>query len=121
MGLEFRMDCSPLHQLLAKYFSIFPPLIPGQRFGWRQRVYVAHFSKPLSRAVLAEMQNDFGEQINETSTHKFRSEGKDVNTVFLHTHYIMERHREMLLESYLVHRADANGDGGLDMEERQVM
>jgi hypothetical protein len=33
----------------------------------------------------------------------------------------MERHREMLLESYIVHRADADGDGGLDMEERQVL
>jgi len=36
-------------------------------------------------------------------------------------HYIMERHREILLESYLVHRSDANGDGVLDMEERQVL
>ena len=33
----------------------------------------------------------------------------------------MERHREILLESYLVHRSDANGDGVLDMEERRVL
>lgn len=33
----------------------------------------------------------------------------------------MERHRELLLESYLVHRSDANGDGFLDIEERQVL
>ena len=33
----------------------------------------------------------------------------------------MERHREILLESYLVHRADVNGDGVLDLEERQVL
>ena len=39
----------------------------------------------------------------------------------MHSHYIMERHREVLLESYLVHRADANGDGGLDIEERHVV
>ena len=36
-------------------------------------------------------------------------------------HYIMERHREILLESYLVYRSDANGDGVLDVEERQVL
>lgn len=36
-------------------------------------------------------------------------------------HYLMERHREVLLESYLVHRADINGDGVLDLEERQVV
>jgi hypothetical protein len=36
-------------------------------------------------------------------------------------HYLMERHREILLESYLVHRSDVNGDGVLDIEERQVL
>jgi hypothetical protein len=36
-------------------------------------------------------------------------------------HYLLERHREVLLESYLVHRGDINGDGILDFEERQVI
>src|SRR5580704_11233744 len=83
-------------------------LIIGRRFGFRSRAYVAHFSKPLSRTILAELEENFGEEMTETSKHKFRSEGKDVNTIFLHTHYVMERHREVLLESYLLHRSDAN-------------
>src|SRR5271170_4888606 len=93
----------------------------GKRFGWRRRLYVAHHGKALSRTVLKEIRDTFPTEIHETSTHHFRSEGKDVNSIFLHTHYIMERHRELLLESLLVHRSDANGDGVLDMEERQVL
>jgi len=82
---------------------------------------VAHFGKPLSRTILKEVENDFRSAVLETSKHRFRSEGKEVNTIFLHTHYVLERHREVLLESVLVHRADANGDGALDMEERRVL
>jgi len=67
------------------------------------------------------MEADFRDAFNETSTHHFRSEGKDVNSIFMHMHYIVERHREVLLEAYLVHRADANGDGTLDFEERQAV
>jgi Stealth protein CR3, conserved region 3 len=91
----------------------------GQRFGSRRRVYVAHFSKPLSRSILRELESDFGDAMLETSKHRFRNEGKDVNTIFLHTHYIIERHRETLLEAYLMHRADIDGDGNLDQHERQ--
>jgi len=67
------------------------------------------------------MEADFRDAFNETSTHHFRSEGRDINSIFAHMHYIIERHREVLLEAYLVHRADANGDGALDFEERQVV
>lgn len=96
-------------------------MILGKRFGWRRRSYIAHHGKTLSRKILQEMQQEFTKEIHETSTHRFRSEGKDVNTLFMHLHYIVERHREVLLESYLVHRSDANGDGLLDIEERQVL
>lgn len=67
------------------------------------------------------MEKEFNSDIVETSKHRFRSEGKEVNTIFLHAHYLMERHREILLESFLVHRSDANSDGALDMEERRVI
>jgi len=87
----------------------------------RRRVYVAHFSKPLSRTILNEIQEEYGEYLTETAQHRFRNEGKDISTIFLHHHWVMERHREVLLESYLVHRSDANGDGNLDVEERRVM
>jgi len=93
----------------------------GQRFGFRRRSYIAHHGKVLSRNILREIAQDFPSQLNETSSHRFRAEGRDINTIFLQTHYIIERHRETLLESLLLHRADANGDGKLDMEERQVL
>lgn len=109
------------HSNFLLSISLETALTTGERFGWRRRTYVAHFAKPLSRTVLKELQGDFGDQLTETAKHHFRSEGKDVNTIFLHTHYVMERHREVLLESYLVHRADANGDGKLDAMERKVI
>jgi hypothetical protein len=95
--------------------------MPGKRFGWRRRSYLAHHGKALSRTILRELRNEFSEEFNTTSAHRFRSEGKEINTIFLHMHYLMERHREVLLESYLVHRSDINGDGVLDFEERQVI
>src|SRR5579859_1818905 len=121
MGLEFRVDCLTILQPPSEYFPSFAALISGERFGSRRRVYVAHFGKPLSRTILREVEKEFNSDIVETSKHRFRSEGKEVNTIFLHAHYLMERHRETLLESFLVHQSDANSDGALDMEERRVL
>src|SRR5436305_12280119 len=121
MGLEFRVDCLTILQPSSEYFPSLAALISGERFGNRRRVYVAHFGKPLSRTMLKEVEKEFNSDIIETSKHRFRSEGKEVNTIFLHTHYLMEGHREILLESFLVHRSDANSDGALDMEERRVL
>jgi hypothetical protein len=95
-------------------------LITGQRFGVRRRVYVAHFARPLSRTILKEVESDFPTETHETSTHRFRNEGKEINTLFLHSHYLMERHRETLLQS-IMHRADMNADGALDFEERKAL
>ena len=115
------MDCLTILQPPSEYFPSFAALISGERFGSRRRVYVAHFGKPLSRTILREVEKEFNSDIVETSKHRFRSEGKEVNTIFLHAHYLMERHRETLLESFLVHQSDANSDGALDMEERRVL
>jgi hypothetical protein len=114
------MDCPSLLKLPPKYSPSNHTLTPGQRFGVRRRVYVAHFAKPLSRTILKELEYEFPTETHETSTHRFRSEGKDINTVFLHSHYLMERHRETLIQSIL-HRTDINADGALDYEERKVL
>jgi hypothetical protein len=82
---------------------------------------VAHHGKALSRTILREIEAEWRDAVNETAAHHFRSEGRDVNSLFMHEHYIIERHREVLLEAYLVHRGDADGDGALDFEERQVI
>ena len=120
--MEFRVACSSLFQLATQYHLTTPTvLIIGQRFGWRRRSYIAHHGKALSRTILNEVRRDFQQQFDETSSHRFRAEGKDINAIFLHAHYLMERHREVLLESYIVHRGDANGDGALDIEERRVI
>ena len=115
------MDLSAILQPPSKYPHLHTILIIGERFGSRRRSYIAHHSKVLSRTILRELAQEFRSQLNETSSHRFRAEGRDVNTIFLHTHYIIERHREILLESLLLYRSDANGDGKLDMEERQVL
>jgi hypothetical protein len=96
-------------------------LMSGKRFGFRRRNYLAHHGKALLSSILRELAQEFPDQLNETSSHRFRAESRDVNTIFLHNHYIIERHRELLLESFLVHRFDANRDGQLDIEEREAL
>src|SRR5947207_12979314 len=115
------MDGSSILQLSPEFAPRLSILTSSKRIASRPRPHIAHHGKPISRPVLQDIEKEFPGEVNETSTHRFRSEGKDINTIFVHMHYIMERHREVLLESYLVHRSDANGDGVLDMEERQIL
>lgn len=115
------MDSPSVLKFSAEYYPLLTILTSGKRFGWRRRPYLAHHGKSLSRPVLEDIAKEFPNEVSETSEHRFRSEGRDINTIFLHMHYIMERHREILLESYIVHRSDANGDGVLDVEELEVL
>lgn len=115
------MDGPSILKFSAEYSPSLTILTSGKRFGGRRRPYLAHHGKSISRPVLEDIAKEFPNEVTETSKHRFRSEGRDVNTIFLHMHYIMERHREILLESYIVHRSDANGDGILDVEECQVL
>ena len=90
--------------------------ILSQRFGHRERAYLSHFSRSLSRYALTEAQATFARATLDTARMRFRGEGLETNTGFLHHHYIVERNREILIHAILA-RADIDRDGKLDFAE----
>ncbi|KAF9917333.1 Xanthine phosphoribosyltransferase 1 [Lobosporangium transversale] len=93
----------------------------SQRFGQRYRAYLAHIPHVLSVSILNEIHAEWPEELDRTSSHRFRGEGeaRDVQSSFLMAHYVMEKLRETQLESYWFHRLDENKNGVLDWNERK--
>ncbi|KZO92450.1 hypothetical protein CALVIDRAFT_567323 [Calocera viscosa TUFC12733] len=90
----------------------------NQRFGERQRPYVIHVAKGMSLPLVEELQLSFPAQFEDTRTHVFRS-NQDAYLGFLFPHFVIERHREVLLWSFIVARLGGEGDewGEGQMEE----
>ncbi|KAG0263033.1 hypothetical protein BG011_009430 [Mortierella polycephala] len=95
----------------------------SKRFGPRYRAYLAHVPHVLSVSMLKEMQEQWPEDFDSTSSHRFRGEGeaRDIQASFFMAHYVLEKLRETQLESYWLHRLDANQDGVLDWNERKAL
>ncbi|KAF9948005.1 hypothetical protein BGZ72_010082 [Mortierella alpina] len=95
----------------------------SQRFGPRHRAYLAHIPHVLSVSILQEIQDQWPQELESTSSHRFRGEGdaKGIQVSFFMAHYVMEKLRETQLESYWLHRLDANQDGFLDWKEREKL
>lgn len=68
----------------------------SQRFGERGRPYLVHVAKSMSVPLMQEMQTMFLDELVETSESIFRGLRNEVQSSFLSTHFIMERHREAL-------------------------
>jgi hypothetical protein len=81
----------------------------NQRFGRRNRPYLAHIPKVMSRALFAEASSIWSEEFLDTSGHCFRG-GRDVYSVFLLTHLIVERAREIMLWSWIIGTIGADDD-----------
>lgn len=95
----------------------------SQRFGPRYRAYLAHISHVFSVSMLKEIQDQWPQALASSSSHRFRGEGdgQDVSMAFFMAHYVMEKLRETQLESYWLHRLDADNDGVLDWKEREKL
>ncbi|CAO3570609.1 unnamed protein product [Mortierella alpina] len=95
----------------------------SQRFGPRYRAYVAHIPHVFSVSILNEMEDLWPQDVDSTASHRFKGEGdaKDIQPSFFMAHFVMERLRETQLESYWLHRLDANHDGDLDWKEREKL
>lgn len=88
-----------------------------ERFGKRSRPYTVHEPKTFNTKLLREMRMMWADQFRITTEDRFRSEEVDrpgANTHFLMAHYLVERHREALLWSFIVAKMDENGDGRID-------
>ncbi|KAH9933266.1 hypothetical protein B0H21DRAFT_835315 [Amylocystis lapponica] len=85
----------------------------SQRFGSRHRPYIVHEAKTVSRALLGELEAHWPDAFAASATHPFRETRigtGDVNTLFLHAHFVVERAREALLWAWAVARVGAPDD-----------
>ncbi|KAJ7617402.1 hypothetical protein FB45DRAFT_801227 [Roridomyces roridus] len=97
----------------------------NQRFGERKRAYMQHNARSLSLPLLHELSLAFGEYFAATPLSHFRGshrvpEEYEVNTIFLGAHYVVERHREALLWSWVVAKW-GGASGKLSVEDKQGM
>ncbi|KIY64505.1 hypothetical protein CYLTODRAFT_425139 [Cylindrobasidium torrendii FP15055 ss-10] len=99
----------------------------NERFGSRKRAYVSHNARSMSRPLLHEASLAFPSVFSTTPLSRFRGSHSDaskgeieLNTVFLATHWIIERRREALLWSYIVAKWGGE-DGQLNGAKRDDM
>ncbi|KAJ7747945.1 hypothetical protein DFH07DRAFT_574174 [Mycena maculata] len=97
----------------------------SQRFGDRKRPYMQHNARALSLPLMHEMSLAFGSYFAATPLSQFRgshnaSEELEVNTIFMATHYVIERHREALLWSWVVAKWGGRL-GVLDRDQKKRM
>lgn len=92
----------------------------GQRFGSRKRAYIHHVHKTYLQPLVEEAQLMFGDDLGRTASYRFRGEGQTVNHQVLTYNFVVERHREALLWSYLIARVDKDGDGVYSPEELEA-
>ncbi|KAF8127730.1 hypothetical protein K438DRAFT_2032918 [Mycena galopus ATCC 62051] len=104
----------------------------NQRFGTRKRPYMRHNARALSLPLMHELSLAFGEYFAATPLSQFRgshqvAEEFEVNTIFMATHYVIERHREALLWAWVVGKWARSGgrvlggEGMLGREEKRLM
>ncbi|KAF7325942.1 hypothetical protein MKEN_00445100 [Mycena kentingensis (nom. inval.)] len=88
----------------------------NQRFGTRKRPYMQHNARAMSLPLMHEAALAFGSYFAKTPLSQFRGSHKvagefEVNTIFQTTHFVLERHREALLYSWVVLKWDGDRDG----------
>ncbi|KAI9761305.1 MAG: hypothetical protein M4579_001095 [Chaenotheca gracillima] len=105
-----------------KPYLIYTSWLLNRRFGNRKRKGQAHFGHSLSRTVTREAIGSFPRPELKSACQRFRGEsGFQLYSWYATFHYTIERHREVLLWSYLLFRSDPDQDGNLSWEERQVI
>ncbi|KAJ7036432.1 hypothetical protein C8F04DRAFT_1095488 [Mycena alexandri] len=97
-----------------------------QRFGARTRAYVMHNARAFSLPLLHEASLAFGPFFSATPLSPFRGvintpPDLEVNMMFLGQHFVVERHREALLYSWIVAKWGAPGGGILGRTEKDAM
>jgi hypothetical protein len=105
---------------VGKPYLIYTSWLLNRRFGIRKRKGQSHFGHSLSRKVMKEAINAFPGPEIRSACKRFRGEpGFQLYSWYAAYHYLMERHREALLWSYIILRSDTDNDGMLTWPERQ--
>ncbi|KAJ7433616.1 hypothetical protein B0H11DRAFT_2259232 [Mycena galericulata] len=97
----------------------------SQHFGLRKRPYIQHNVRALSLPLMHEMSLAFGSFFAATPLSQFRGSHNapnelEVNTIYMATHFVIERHREALLWSWIVGKWGRNL-GVLDGDQKKRM
>lgn len=110
------------HRFGEKPFLIYTSWLLNRRFGIRKRKGQGHFGHALSRSIMREAISSFPGPELQSACKRFRGEpGFQLYSWYVTFHYLIERHREALLWSYIMQRSDVDGDGNLSWEERQTI
>ncbi|EXJ88108.1 hypothetical protein A1O1_05036 [Capronia coronata CBS 617.96] len=110
------------HRFGEKPFLIYTSWLLNRRFGIRKRKGQGHFGHALSRNIMREAISSFPGPELQSACKRFRGEpGFQLYSWYVTFHYLIERHREALLWSYIMLRSDVDGDGNLSWDERQTI
>ena len=110
------------HRFGEKPFLIYTSWLLNRRFGVRKRKGQGHFGHSLSRSVMREALSSFPGPEMDSACERFRGEpGIQIYAWYASFHYLIERHREALLWSYIMLKSDLDGDGHLSQAERDAI
>ncbi|KAF3939208.1 hypothetical protein ABW19_dt0206118 [Dactylella cylindrospora] len=87
------------------------------RFGWELRSYNKHTVHSMSRSILRELRSTFPSAFETSSAQRFRGESPSIHLWFLFYWYVIERHRESLLWSYLYGKLQDDETGTIDIDD----
>lgn len=94
-----------------------PNALLDARFGVRPRRKLLDLPVPVSASILAEMRQIWPGVLKLTPT----SQSAKFDFGFLAAHYVLERHREALLWSFVVAKHDRDADGVLSAAEAEAV
>ena len=91
----------------------------SKRFGFRRRPYPTHVAKVGALPLMQEMVRMWSDEFATTARHKFRGERGDAYMMFGFVHFVVERHREALLWTYIVGKLGGDKDEwGMEQQRR---
>ncbi|KAK6357765.1 Xanthine phosphoribosyltransferase 1 [Orbilia javanica] len=108
-SLEFRFGEHPYLYFCAYLLHV--------RFGWEYRSYNKHTVHSLSRTIMRELRSTFPSAFELSSAQRFRGESPSIHLWFLFDWYVIERHREALIWSYLFGKLQDDGSTKLSIKD----
>jgi hypothetical protein len=110
------------HLFGERPYHIYTSWLLNRRFGERQRDGPVHFGHSMGRSVTREAIQSFPRPALQSACQRFRGQASfQLSSWFATFHYTIERHREVLLWSYITQRSDTNQDGYLGWNEREAV
>ncbi|KAK6538443.1 Xanthine phosphoribosyltransferase 1 [Orbilia ellipsospora] len=119
---DFAIDYPPAfgsieHTTGEMPYLFFSAYLLNIRFGWEGRSYTKHTLHPMSRSILRELRSTFPSAFELSSAQRFRGESPSIHLWFLFYWYVIERHRETLIWSYLYGKMQDDKTGNININD----